>query len=146
MFSAKRLLKKIMAFRKDNRITQVAFAKQIGISAATLVNWERERSNFDPSLTQIVNMAKIFGVTPGELLLQGKDKLSVAKDNGKDNSKTTSKRVQAKAKPSAKVKASTVSGSEEKSSKPERKTTVKKTAEASKETTAKKLGRPRKSA
>ena len=146
MFSAKRLLKKITAFRKQNRITQIAFAKQIGISAATLVNWERERSNFDPSLTQIVNMAKIFGVTPGELLLQGKDKLSVAKNNSKDNSKTTSKRVQAKAKPSAKVKASTVSGSEEKSSTPERKTTAKKTAEASKETTAKKRGRPRKTA
>ena len=114
MFSAKRLLNKIRAFRKDNRITQIAFAKQIGISVSTLVNWERERNDFNPTLTQIINMAKIFGVTPGELLLQGKDKLSVAKDNGKDNPKAATKQAQSKTKSSTKVKAATVLGANEK--------------------------------
>jgi transcriptional regulator with XRE-family HTH domain len=113
MFSAKRLLNKIRAFRKDNRITQIAFAKQIGISVSTLVNWERERSDFNPTLTQIINMAKVFGVTPGELLLQGKDKL-VAKDNGKDNSKTATKQAQSKTKSSTKAKAATVLEANEK--------------------------------
>ena len=114
MFSAKRLLNKIRAFRKDNKITQIAFAKQIGISVSTLVNWERERNDFNPTLNQIINMAKIFGVTPGELLLQGKDKLSVAKDNGKDNPKTATKQAQSKTKSSTKAKAATVLEANEK--------------------------------
>ena len=124
MFSAKRLLNKIRAFRKDNKITQIAFAKQIGISVSTLVNWEREWSDFNPTLTQIINMAKIFGVTPGELLLQGKDKLSVAEGKGKDNSKTATKQAQLKTKSSIKASASKTDKSA---------------------TSKKKLGRPRKS-
>ena len=75
-------------------------------------------------LTQIINMAKIFGVTPGELLLQGKDKLSVAEGKGKDNSKTATKQAQLKTKSSIKASASKTDKSA---------------------TSKKKLGRPRKS-
>ena len=68
MFSTKRLLNKIKKFRKDNRITKIAFAKQIGISVSTLSFWEKEEIAFNPNLTHLVNIAKMFGVTPGELL------------------------------------------------------------------------------
>ena len=73
MFSTKRLLNKIKKFRKDNRITKIAFAKQIGISVSTLSFWEKEEIAFNPNLTHLVNIAKMFGVTPGELLTQGKN-------------------------------------------------------------------------
>ena len=139
MFSAKRLLKKIKAFRKDNRITQIAFAKQIGISVSTLVNWERERNDFNPTLNQIINMAKIFGVTPGELLLQGKDKLSVAEGNGKEAAKavkgTKTKKADANGKTDKTIVNKAAKTTKESASKTDKSATSKK-----------KLGRPRKSA
>ena len=90
MFSAKRLIRKIRTFRKQNKITQTAFAKQIGISCTTLSCWEREKRDFNPDLTQIVGIAKAMGITPGELLSQGKNTVNAPVED-KKASKTVKK-------------------------------------------------------
>ena len=151
MFSAKRLLNKIRAFRKDNRITQIAFAKQIGISVSTLVNWERERRDFNPTLTQIINMAKIFGVTPGGLLLQGGNAVNAyVKNDEKKQSKRTAKTSLVAAVKETKAKKA---GAKEETGKAELKTLTKKKVKASAVAVVmpdigtkqeKKRGRPRK--
>ena len=90
MFSAKRLLKKIRDFRKQKRLTQTAFAKQIGTSCSTLSCWEREKRSFNPDLNQIIKIAKAMGITPGELLSQGKNTANAPVED-KKASKTVKK-------------------------------------------------------
>ena len=92
MFSAKRLIRKIKEFRKRNKLTQSAFAKQIGTSSSTLSKWEREIISFNPGLAQIVGIAKAMGITPSELLSQGKNTANApVGDNDKKAQKTVKK-------------------------------------------------------
>ena len=105
MFSAKRLLKKIKDFRTRNRLSQIAFAKQIGISCSTLSCWEREKRDFNPDLTQIVGIAKAMGITPGELLSQGKNTANAPVED-KKASKTVKKTQPDKKQSKRTVKAS----------------------------------------
>ena len=126
MFSAKRLIRKIKEFRKRNKLTQSAFAKQIGTSSATISKWERETINFNPGLAQIVGIAKAMGITPSELLSQGKN---TANASVADNDKKTPEAVK---KPQPKKKAAAAASAKEKK---QSKRTVKtsKTAVASRE-------------
>ena len=162
MFSAKRLLKKIRDFRKQKRLTQTAFAKQIGTSCSTLSCWEREKRSFNPDLTQIINIAKAMGLTPGELLSQGKNTANAPvkdKKASKTVKKTQPEKKQSKrtvkpsktAAASKEIKVKKTSSTKEavkkgrKASVKAAKTSIAKTAvPAKKETSKRKPGRPRK--
>ena len=100
MFSAKRLIRKIKEFRKRNKLTQMTFAKQIGTSSSTLSKWESEKTNFNPDLKQIVGIAKAMGITPSELLSQGKNTINASVEDSDKKASKTVKKPQPKKKPS----------------------------------------------
>ena len=159
MFSAKRLIRTIKEFRKRNKITQMTFAKQIGTSSSTFSKWESEKINFNPDLNQIVGIAKAMGITPSELLSQGKNTEDVSSENNdkkatKTVKKTQSKRTVKSSKMASESKETKVKKaiSTKEAVKKGRKTSVKaakastaKTAAApaKKETSKRKPGRPR---
>ncbi len=131
MFSSKRLIRKLKEFRKRNKLTQMAFAKQIGVSSATLSKWEREIISFNPDLTQIVGIAKAMGITPSELLSQGKNTANASVADNDKKAPETAKKTQPKKKAAA-----VASAKDKKQSKQTVKTS--KTAAASKEIKIKK--------
>lgn len=52
--------------RKKNWLTQADIAKEIGISQGSYANWENGKR--EPSLENVVRLAKLFGVTTDYLL------------------------------------------------------------------------------
>ena len=61
------IYKHIEKLRKDNRMTQVELAKQLGISRNAVNAWEMGTSK--PNIDHIVKLAKIFKVTTDYLLM-----------------------------------------------------------------------------
>ena len=57
---------KIKDLRKENGITQVDLSKKLGVPRSTVANWEQERC--EPSLSDLILLAEVFGVTVGYLI------------------------------------------------------------------------------
>lgn len=57
---------RLLELRKEKNISQAALAKSIGVSYAVVCYWETDRS--EPTATNIVKIAKFFGVSTDFLL------------------------------------------------------------------------------
>ena len=57
---------RLKELRKKHGLTQKEIAKLIGISQSSYSNWEN--GNTEPSLENVVRLAKLFGVTTDYLL------------------------------------------------------------------------------
>ncbi|CAM3505626.1 DNA-binding helix-turn-helix protein [Streptococcus pluranimalium] len=57
---------RLKELRKKHGLTQKEIAKLIGISQSSYSNWEN--GNREPSLENVVRLAKLFGVTTDYLL------------------------------------------------------------------------------
>ena len=66
----------IKELRKQRKITQTELAEKIGVTAQAISRWERSVGY--PDITQLVPLAKAFGVTTDEIL---------CKDLGSEESK-----------------------------------------------------------
>ncbi|MEW4353797.1 helix-turn-helix transcriptional regulator [Streptococcus pneumoniae] len=61
---------KLKTLRKKNKLTQKELAEQIGIKQNSYSDWETGKN--EPSLDNIIKLAKIFNITTDELLGQTK--------------------------------------------------------------------------
>ncbi len=66
--NAKTLGEAIKTYRNKCRMTQEFVAESLGVSRQAVSKWESGRS--DPSTTNLMALAKLFGVTP-EAMLKG---------------------------------------------------------------------------
>ena len=60
------LADKIIEERKRNGWSQEELADQLGVSRQAVSKWEKGQS--DPSTTNLIALAKIFDITPEEML------------------------------------------------------------------------------
>ena len=161
MFDAKPIVRRLKSYGKQNNITQSNIAKRISVSGPTLSRWLNEKTSFNPTLNQLVNMAEMLGVSLVELLsLEGNAAPAPAGKDDKEAVKPARKTQKAsRAKASTKTKAASVSNSDQKkqsrktvktsaatssakgtkakAEKTEHKATVKKTEKSSTKTAAK---------
>lgn len=56
----------LLTLRTKNGWSQEFVARQMEVSRATIVNWER--GNTEPSISEAVKLAKLFGITVEELM------------------------------------------------------------------------------
>ena len=56
----------LLTLRTKAGWSQEFVARQMGVSRATIVNWER--GNTKPSISKAVKLAKLFGITVEEFL------------------------------------------------------------------------------
>ena len=61
-----KLSENIKKFRLERNLTQERLAAMLGVSAQAVSKWESGQS--DPSTTNLLALAKLFGVRPEELL------------------------------------------------------------------------------
>lgn len=174
MFDAKPIFQRLKSYGMQNNVNQSAIAKRISVSGPTLSRWLNEKTSFNPTLNQLVNMAEMLGVSLVELLsLEGNAAPAPAGKDDKEAVKPARRTQKAsRAKASTKTKAASVSNSDEKkqsrktvktsakgtkakAEKTEHKANVKKTEKSSTKTaakadtgkaSAKKSGQARKSA
>ena len=57
---------RIQSLRKARGISQEELADKIGVSRQAVSKWEKGQS--DPSTTNLIALAKIFDITPEEML------------------------------------------------------------------------------
>lgn len=57
---------RLLSLRTSAGWSQEFVARQMEVSRATIVNWER--GNTEPSISEAVKLAKLFGITVDELL------------------------------------------------------------------------------
>jgi len=65
----KEIKTRIRQFRKDMGMTMAEFAKEIGVSAGNVGDWESESRNSVPGAQALISIAKKFGVSIDWLLL-----------------------------------------------------------------------------
>ena len=53
-------------YRTDNKMTQEFVAESLGVSRQAVSKWEQGTS--EPSTSNMIALAKLYGVTPEELL------------------------------------------------------------------------------
>ena len=63
--------KRIQALRKEHSLSQEELANQLQVSRQAVSKWERGESK--PEVDNIVTMAKIFGVTTDDILIDEKN-------------------------------------------------------------------------
>ena len=56
----------IAAYRKDRAMTQEQLAQELGVTAQAVSKWENGTS--DPSTTNLLALARLYGVSAEELL------------------------------------------------------------------------------
>lgn len=56
----------LLTLRTSSGWSQEFVARQMEVSRATIVNWER--GNTEPSISEAVKLAKLFGITVEELM------------------------------------------------------------------------------
>ena len=66
--AAKSLGEVLKKYRTERNMTQEFVAESLGVSRQTVSKWESGRS--DPSTSNLIALAKLFGVAPEELLRQ----------------------------------------------------------------------------
>ena len=57
---------KIAQMRKENNLTQEQLADLLGVSRQSVSKWEN--GSADPSTANLIALARLYGVDPGELL------------------------------------------------------------------------------
>ena len=60
------LVETIKRYRIERKMTQEFVAERIGVSRQAVSKWESGAS--DPSTTNLISLARLFGITPEELL------------------------------------------------------------------------------
>lgn len=69
--AAKSLGEVLKKYRTERNMTQEFVAESLGVSRQAVSKWESGRS--DPSTSNLIALAKLFGVAPEELLRQSSD-------------------------------------------------------------------------
>lgn len=77
--SQKTLGAKIAALRKIRNMTQEQLAAQLGISAPAVSKWETGTS--DPNTSNLIALAKLYGISAEELLKNVEHSAGTAKPN-----------------------------------------------------------------
>ena len=57
---------RILKVLKDRDMTQVEFAKQVGIASSTISEWKKKKTN--PAADKIMNICNVLQITPEQLL------------------------------------------------------------------------------
>ena len=57
---------RILKVLKDRDMTQVEFAKQVGIATSTISEWKKKKTN--PAANKIMNICNVLQITPEQLL------------------------------------------------------------------------------
>ena len=57
---------RILKVLKDGNMTQVEFAKQVGIATSTISEWKKKKTN--PAADKIMNICNVLQITPEQLL------------------------------------------------------------------------------
>ena len=57
---------RILKVLKDRDMTQVEFAKQVGIASSTISEWKKKKTN--PAANKIMNICNVLQITPEQLL------------------------------------------------------------------------------
>ena len=57
---------RILKVLKDRNMTQVEFAKQVGIATSTISEWKKKKTN--PAADKIMNSCNVLQITPEQLL------------------------------------------------------------------------------
>ena len=57
---------RILKVLKDRNMTQVEFAKQVGIATSTISEWKKKKTN--PAVDKIMNICNVLQITPEQLL------------------------------------------------------------------------------
>ena len=57
---------RILKVLKDRDMTQVEFAKQVGIATSTISEWKKKKTN--PAADKIMNICNVLQITPEQLL------------------------------------------------------------------------------
>ena len=69
-------MKTIRELRDERGWSQMELATKLGVSLATVYNWERGK--YEPRVTQFREIAKVFGVSMDSIELIGEDQLKTA--------------------------------------------------------------------
>ena len=57
---------RILKVLKDRNMTQIEFAKQVGIATSTISEWKKKKTN--PAVDKIMNICNVLQITPEQLL------------------------------------------------------------------------------
>ena len=57
---------RILKVLKDRDMTQIEFAKQVGIATSTISEWKKKKTN--PAVDKIMNICNVLQITPEQLL------------------------------------------------------------------------------
>ena len=57
---------RILKVLKDRNMTQIEFAKQVGIATSTISEWKKKKTN--PAANKIMNICNVLQITPEQLL------------------------------------------------------------------------------
>lgn len=57
---------RILKVLKDRNMTQIEFAKQVGIATSTISEWKKKKTN--PAADKIMNICNVLQITPEQLL------------------------------------------------------------------------------
>ncbi|EOL47562.1 DUF3955 domain-containing protein [Enterococcus phoeniculicola] len=77
---------KIKELRKNNQLTQEAFALRLGVTRQAVSNWENNRNL--PDLEMLILISSMFYISLDELILGGKNRNIMAEKLIKDGSET----------------------------------------------------------
>ena len=147
MFNVKPIVQRLRFYREKRGIKQGDLAQRLGISTATLSRWENGRTSFNPTLSQLLIVADMLGITLIELLSQENASASAAPEKASKRASKTTKSKSA-VKPSAKAasakssksKSADASKGKTKKSKQTTKTKASAAAAVSRDTKTKKAG------
>lgn len=59
---------RILKVLKDRNMTQIEFAKQVGIATSTISEWKKKKTN--PAVDKIMNICNVLQITPEQLLTE----------------------------------------------------------------------------
>lgn len=135
MFNVKPIVQRLKSYREERGIKQTDLAQRLGTSPATLSRWENGRANFNPTLSQLLIMADMLGITLMELLSQENASSSAApekapKRTGKTTKSKSAVNISAKAASAKSSKARSAGASKAKTKKSMQTTKTKASAAA----------------
>lgn len=88
-----KLADRLVALRKENKLSQEALAEKLGLSRQAISKWERAEAS--PDTDNLIALAKLYGISLDELL--GNEKLETKnKKPEKDKKSLTDKQVKGK--------------------------------------------------
>ena len=71
---------RILKVLKERNMTQVEFAKQVGIATSTISEWKKRKTN--PSVDKLMDICNVLQITPEQLLtgkgIEDEDEIALA--------------------------------------------------------------------